>query len=214
MRKAIQMTLIVLCLVGILLCFGTIGALALAEEEVPSSEQPASEDAITQEEATAIVTKTIEDVLGKYLENSLVVKIITWLVDAGVLAALVGIYIRYRRVKNKTIEDVLKEARDKLKEAASSEFAKEMDPKIAEVVATVADLTNKLNATLQALALSQDKSAEGKIAMLNLISKAADADEETQEILDDIKENVIVEAAAVEEITDKVSDEYQEVAIF
>lgn len=214
MRKAIQMTLIILCLIGILMCFGTIGALALAEGEEPASEQPASEATITEQEATAIVTKTIEDVLGKYLENSLVVKIITWLVDAGVLAALVGIYIRYRRVKNKTIEDVLKEAREKLKEAASSEFASQMDPKVAEITATVAELTNKLNATLQALALSQDKSAEGKIAMLNLISKAADADEETQEILDDIKENVKVEAAAVEEITEKVSDEYQEVAIF
>lgn len=213
MRKTISILLITLYVIGALLCFGAIGGVALAEEEQVAQEEQ-TEEPLTEEKAQEIVVKAIEDFLGQYMQNSLVAKIITWLVDAGVLAALVGIYIRYRKVKNKTIEDVINEAKAQLKEAASTQFAGEMDPKIAEVTETVVELTKKLNATLQALALSQDKTAEGKIAMLNLISKAAEADEETQEILDDIKADIIEEAEQVEEITDKVQDDYKEVAIF
>ena len=214
MRKAISLIFIMLYVVGILLCFGAMTSVALAEEDQQVVVDEDSGETLTQAEAEQIVIESLEKFLGKYLENSLVVKIITWVIDAGVLTALVGIYIKYRRNKNKTIEDVIEECKKQLKDAASSEFAGQIDPKILEITDTVAKLTEKLNATLQALALSQDKSANGKIAMLNLISKAADADQETQEILDDIKETVEEEVAAVEEITEKVADEYQEVAIF
>lgn len=214
MRKAISLIFITLYVVGILLCFGAMAGVALAEEDQQEVVQEDNGETLTQAEAEQIVIESLEKFLGKYLENSLVVKIITWVIDAGVLTALVGVYIKYRRNKNKTIEDVIEECKKQLKDAASSEFAGQIDPKILEITETVAKLTEKLNATLQALALSQDKSANGKIAMLNLISKAADADQETQEILDDIKETVEEEVAAVEEITEKVADEYQEVAIF
>lgn len=214
MRKAISLIFIILYVVGILLCFGAMAGVALAEEDQQEVVQEDNGETLTQAEAEQIVIESLEKFLGKYLENSLVVKIITWVIDAGVLTALVGIYIKYRRNKNKTIEDVIEECKNQLKDAASSEFAGQIDPKILEITQTVAKLTEKLNATLQALALSQDKSANGKIAMLNLISKAADADQETQEILEDIKETVEEEVAAVEEITEKVADEYQEVAIF
>ena len=182
---------------------------AVAEGEVAAEPE---KEPLTEEKAREIVVKAIQDFLGQYMENSMLAKVITWLIDAGVLSALVIIYIRYRKVKNKTIEDVVNVSKEQLSSAAQSTFSdvsNEINPQIIELRIKVMEMQAKVNYMLQAFALSQDRSAQGKIAMLQLISKASDADENTKDILEEIKQEILEESKAVADVEDKVEGDYK-----
>ena len=60
---------------------------------------------------------------------------------------------------------------------------------------------------MKALALAQDKTAEGKIALLNLISENT-TQADTKEVVTEVKEQIQKEQKVEEEVKEKVANDY------
>lgn len=168
---------------------------------------------VDEEKLTEQVTKIIEDFLGNYLQESMVAQIISWLIETGVLGALVVIFLKYRKHKHTTIEDITKLAGESIKTQLGENF-KGMDANtkvmIGDVIKTVADLSEKMNVLLQAFALAQDPTSEGRIAMLKLVQGIAE-DKQVVEKIEEIKDDIVAKDEAVKEIEDKVQGEYEDI---
>ena len=94
-----------------LLCMFILPVTVLAEEPEPEPEVVEE----TEQEPTLDEFKAeVQAWMSQYMEESLVVKIITWMVDAGVLSALFVVYLKYRKYKHTTIEDLTKYLIDNL----------------------------------------------------------------------------------------------------
>lgn len=175
--------------------------------------EPAPASDITSEEVAEEVKGKISDYLNQFLTESLVVKIITWLIDIGAIGALVGIYLKYRKYRHTTLGDIEDIAKDKIGEALKEKFG-EMDgdvvEKLKEYTAQAKEIQDKIDVLLKAFALSQDKSAEGKLAMLNLLQDKTE-DKEVEEKIEEIKEEIVETQDAVNDIVDKVDGEYKDI---
>jgi hypothetical protein len=170
---------------------------------------------VDEEKLTAQVTKIIEDFLGNYLQESMVAEIISWLIETGVLGALVVIFLKYRKFRHTTIADIEKLANEKIKESLDENF-KGMDANTAKMICNameaINDLSKKFDILLQATALSQDPSSEGRIAMLQLVQGISD-DKKVVEKIEEIKDEIVAEQVAVQEVKDQVAGEYKSIDI-
>lgn len=168
---------------------------------------------VDEEKLTEKVTKIIEDFLGDYLQESLVAQIISWLIETGVLGALVVIFLKYRKYRHTTIGDIEKLAGESIKTQLGENF-KGMDANtkvmIGDVIKTIAELSEKMNVLLQAFALAQDTSSEGRIAMLKLVQGIAE-DKQVVEKIEEIKDDIVAKDEAVKEIEEKVQGEYEDI---
>lgn len=171
---------------------------------------------VDEEKLTEQVTKIIEDFLGNYLQESMVADIVTWLIDIGAMGALVGIFLKYRKYKHTTIGDMEKLVQEVVKKQMEENF-KAMDGNtakfICEAMEAINELSKKFDVVLQATALAQDPSAEGKIAMLKLVQGISD-DKKIVEKIEEIKDEIVAEQEAVKEVEEKVAGEYTEIEVF
>ena len=169
---------------------------------------------VDEEKLTQQVTQIISDFLGNYLQESFVAQIISWLVDVGALGALVAIFLKYRKYKHTTIEDITKLAGQTIKEQLGSNF-KDMDGNtaklIGEMFVAIGTLAAKMDNLIQAFALSQDKSAEGKIAMLQIVQGTTE-DKNLNNKIEEMKTEITTTEEAIQEVEEKVQGEYKDIS--
>lgn len=186
------------------------------ETPEPDSDSIKVEAEVDEEKLTEQVTQIIEDFLGQYLQESYVAQIISWLIETGVLGALVVIFLKYRKYRHTTIGDIERLANEKIKESLGENF-KGMDANtmamVGNVIKSVADLKDNMNTLLQAFALSQDPSSEGRIAMLKLVQGIAE-DKQVVEKIEEIKDEIVAQDEAVKVVEEKVQGEYKDINIF
>ena len=173
-------------------------------EEVDSNAVDSS--AVVEEEITIDEFKAgVEEYLSQYLEESWVVKIVTWLVDAGVLSALFVIYLKYSKYKHTTIEQLF----NKFKEEAGKwlENAKDdlEDSKLQEVKNALNDIIITNENIMKALVLMQDKSSEGKLALIDFLGSKT----KEEKVLKEVKHTIEEEQNEKEKINDLVKDDYK-----
>ena len=148
--------------------------------------------------------------LEQYMEESLVVKIITWLVDAGVLSALFVVYLKYRKYKHTTIEDLTKQFGDKVGIWLKENFDKLSEEQIAKITKSVEDLEKSNETIMKVLVLMQDNTAKGKAALIEYLGSKTDSEE--------VKKAATIVTATLDEqvklsnkVKAKVSGEYEEI---
>ena len=173
-------------------------------EEVDSNAVDSS--AVVEEEITIDEFKAgVEEYLSQYLEESWVVKIVTWLVDAGVLSALFVIYLKYSKYKHTTIEQLF----NKFKEEAGKwlENAKDdlEDSKLQEVKNALNDIIITNENIMKALVLMQDKSSDGKLALIDFLGSKT----KEEKVLKEVKHTIEEEQNEKEKINDLVKDDYK-----
>lgn len=173
-------------------------------EEVDSNAVDSS--AVVEEEITIDEFKAgVEEYLSQYLEESWVVKIVTWLIDAGVLSALFVIYLKYSKYKHTTIEQLF----NKFKEEAGKwlENAKDdlEDSKLQEVKNALNDIIFTNENIMKALVLMQDKSSEGKLALIEFLGTKT----KEEKVLKEVKHTIEEEQNEKEKINDLVKDDYK-----
>lgn len=173
-------------------------------EEVDSNAVDSS--AVVEEEITIDEFKAgVEEYLSQYLEESWVVKIVTWLIDAGVLSALFVIYLKYSKYKHTTIEQLF----NKFKEEAGKwlENAKDdlEDSKLQEVKNALNDIIITNENIMKALVLMQDKSSEGKLALIDFLGSKT----KEEKVLKEVKHTIEEEQNEKEKINDLVKDDYK-----
>lgn len=178
-------------------------------EDTPKVE----EKSVNEDEVSEKVSEKISEYLSSFLQESLVVKIISWLIDIGAIGALVGIYFKYRKYKNTTLGDIEKLAEEKIESAIKEKFSDlqgDVTKQLSVELKNLKTVDDKINVLLQAFALSQDKTSEGKIAMLNLLQGKVE-DQAVEEKIVEIKEDIVDAVEKVEEIVEKVEGEYTEI---
>lgn len=201
---------------GVVVAF-VVNADNTLSEYVPETDTSIKVEAeVDEEQLTEQVTQIIEDFLGQYLQETYVAQIISWLVETGALGALVVIFLKYRKYRHTTIGDIEKLVNEKIKECLGENF-KGMDANtkamIGDVIKSVGDLKDNMNTLLQAFALSQDPSSEGRIAMLKLVQGIAE-DKQVVEKIEEIKDEIVAQDEAVKVVEEKVQGEYKDINIF
>ena len=184
-------------------------------EEVPETDTDITIEAeVDEEKLTEQVTQIISDFLGDYLQESFVAQIISWLIDVGAVGAAVAIFFKYRKYKHTTIEDITKLAGQTIREQLGSNF-KDMDGNtaklIGEMFVAIGTLSAKMDNLIQAFALSQDKSAEGKIAMLQIVQGTTE-DKNLNDKIEEMKTEITTTEEAIQEVEEKVQGEYKDIS--
>ena len=187
------------------------------ENEEPPVEQPVEDNTSTEvTEDTSSVEETIDEekmtekiksFLGEHFNQQVVMSIVQWVVDSGLIGIICAVYAKYRKYKalsSKEIADaVIKECKDQIANALQ-----EMSKEELESLKSKLDKVEASNEILQkALILAQDKTVEGRIALVNLISQKSES-EEVQQVAEEVKETIVEEQAVVDKVQEQVKEDY------
>ena len=179
------------------------------EQEPETAEQeqaPEAEAEPTLDDFKAEVQAWME----QYMEESMVVKIITWLVDAGVLSALFAVYLRYRKYKHTTIEDLTKQFGDKVGGWLKENFDALSAEQIDKIKKSIEDLEKSNEIMMKVLVLMQDNTAKGKAALIEYLGSKTD-NTEVKNAVAEVGESLEAQEQANAEVKAKVAGEYEEI---
>lgn len=168
--------------------------------------QDSQEEEITEETIKA----KIEGYLANFMSESMVAKIIGWLVDAGVLGALLGIYLKYRKYKHNSLEDVVKSTKEMIDENLQKSIDSLSKEKIDKLVKSIEALEQANETIMKVLVLMQDNTSKGKVALLEYLGSKTN-NEEVKEAVKGTQEEIENALAKKEEVESKVKDEYKEI---
>ena len=213
--KKLLLLLIMLCV----LCVGTVGFASAEETPVTTGEiteePPVATGEITEETSETvpeqteeksyeeIATDIAESILSQYLPEYQVQKIISLGIGGVVIAlgfALIVIYAKYRKYKHNNLVDV--------KNTVITETEKDLAEKLTifsqEQIKPIIEQVNNL---VKIIALSQDNSANGKLALLEFISANNETAKPTSET---IKESIAETENTKKVVQEQVSGEYKD----
>lgn len=179
-----------------------------ADEEVVVEDEP--EIAEEQEPTVDDFKAEVEAWLSQYMEESMVVKIITWLVDAGVLSALFVVYLKYRKYKHTTIENLTKQFSDKIGIWLKENFDKLSAEQIDKIIKSVDDLEKSNETIMKVLVLMQDNTAKGKAALIEYLGSKTDSKEVKDAVLE-VNEALEEQEEIKTKVNEKVEGEYEEI---
>lgn len=213
--KKLLLLLIMLCV----LCVGTVGIASAEETPITTGEiteePPVATGEITEETSGTvpeqteeksyeeIATEIAESILSQYLPEYQVQKIISLGIGGVIIAlcfALLIVYAKYRKYKHNNLVDV--------KNTVITETEKDLAEKLTifsqEQIKPIIEQVNNL---VKIIALSQDNSANGKLALLEFISANNETAKPTSET---IKESIAETENTKKAVQEQVSGEYKD----
>ena len=195
---------------GKILLISTLAFSPITLEDTTVVEPPIEETTNTTEDEPLTeegFTEKIREFFEQYLSADMVANIINWAIDSGLLIALFGVYLRYRKYKSLSSEEIAKKVDDRIKQELKESFEKLSEEQLQQLIDKVNSYEDVLNTLEKALILSQDKTAEGKKALLDLISEKTNSSEVKKEA-SNVKDKVVEEQKTIDEIQEKVKDNY------
>ena len=178
--------------------------------EVASSEITSSSSELTQEEVEKTITEKIEQWASEYVSWDYVSSIINWSIDTGLLSVIALLVVKTRKYKSMTGEEIVNLLKSQLIETLTTNFKEMSEEQLKQLVLNMDKLGSDIEVMKKALVLAQDKTAEGKIALLNLIDGTTE-NKETKEAIDEQKEKIEKEEAKIEEVKSAVDGDYKEI---
>ena len=195
---------------GKILLISTLAFSPITLEDTAVVEPPIEEPTNTNEDEPLTeegFTEKIREFFEQYLSADMVANIINWAIDSGLLIALFGVYLKYRKYKSLSSEEIAKKVDDRIKQELKESFEKLSVEQLQQLIDKVNSYEDVLNTLEKALILSQDKTAEGKKALLDLISEKTNSSEVKKEA-SSVKDKVVEEQKTIDEIQEKVKDNY------
>ena len=213
--KKLLLLLIMLCV----LCVGTVGFASAEEMPVTTGEiteePPVATGEITEETSGTvpeqteeksyeeIATEIAESILSQYLPEYQVQKIISLGIGGVVIVlglALLIVYAKYRKYKHNNLVDV--------KNTVITETEKDLAEKLTIFSQEqIKPIIEQINNLVKIIALSQDNSANGKLALLEFISANNETAKATSET---IKESIEETENTKKAVQEQVSGEYKD----
>ena len=213
--KKLLLLLIMLCV----LCVGTVGFASAEESPVTTGEiteePPVATGEITEETSGTvpeqteeksyeeIATEIAESILSQYLPEYQVQKIISLGIGGVVIVlglALLIVYAKYRKYKHNNLVDV--------KNTVITETEKDLAEKLTIFSQEqIKPIIEQINNLVKIIALSQDNSANGKLALLEFISANNETAKATSET---IKESIVETENTKKAVQEQVSGEYKD----
>ena len=177
------------------------------------ADEPVEEPEVVEQEAEPTLDEFKAEVqawMSQYMEESLVVKIITWMVDAGVLSALFVVYLKYRKHKSMTIEDLLNEYKAKMGEWLKENFDKLSKEEIDKLTNAIDSLEQSNETIMKVLVLMQDNTAKGKAALIEYLGSKTD-NKEVKEAAIEVSQVLEEQEKVNAEVKEKVAGDYKEI---
>lgn len=180
--------------------------------EIVSSEitTTTSSSELTQEEVEKTIKEKIENWASEYVSWDYVSSIINWSIDTGLLSVIALLVVKTRKYKSMTGEEIVNLLKSQLIETLTTNFKEMSEEQLKQLVLNMDKLSSDIEVMKKALVLAQDKTAEGKIALLNLIDGTTE-NKETKEAIDEQKEKIEKEEAKIEEVKSAVDGDYKEI---
>lgn len=135
---------------------------------------------------------------------------IQWAINSGLLVALFGVFLKYRKYKAKSTNEI----NDEVKKVVEENLKKLSEELLKENADTILKALDKFNGDVEtikkALVLAQDKTSEGKKALLELLSE--NNSEELKEVANKVIAKIDNEKKANERIlNDFKNSEYKSI---
>lgn len=184
-------------------------------ESEPETSEPApesSEEPVVVEEETE-ESKALDEVkawLGQHLDKQMVANIITWCSEAGVLTGLLGIYIKYRKFKYKTLEDLVNLVKAEVGKYLTEAFNNLSEEKIKKLEGAVETLEQSNETMMKVLVLMQDSTKAGKVALLDFLgskTNSKEIKEAAEEVTKELEEQKVKEDA----VKEAVKEDYEKI---
>lgn len=159
-----------------------------------------------EEYTTGLVNKLksyITDFASQYLDYNTVMTIVSLALNSGLLSAIAGIYFKYRKYKATSAEEIQK----KVLEIIKDNFKDLGTEELSGLVSKLDNMEKSIEIMQKALILAQDKTAEGKKALIELLSETSTS-EEVKETATQVEEKVVEEQKVVEKVQSEVKKEY------
>lgn len=190
---------LVVCL--ILLLFMAMPVVKLAAEETEVAEVTETEETFAQK---------VKEYVAQYAGESLAIKIVGWLVDAGVLSGMFVVWLKYRKYKHNTVEEVIGAVKSEVGEYTKNTIQGLSETQIKSIIDKVGDLEGAVETIMKVLVLMQDTTPEGKVALLDYLGSKTNNTEIKEQAADE-KEKIEKQIEKEEEVRDKVADDYEEI---
>lgn len=193
------------------LCFAFSLGLYNAHAETVETEivEETEETELTKE---ALIQK-LKDKIDQNIEDGKIKDIIYLVLFSGFGTGLIGVYVKYRKYKHNTLEDVVKTVHNELAEFCTEQFNNLSVEKIAPVIEKVNELNKGIETITKVLVLMQDKTPEGRIALLEYLGvKTENADIKASVV--EIEKNIEEQNKTAQEVNSKVKEEYNEIKVF
>ena len=192
-----------------------------SEEASEPTSEPTTSEATSEEEKGNIADdgteadtydfdKFKEDVtawLSKYLEKDLVVQIISWAVDCGVLGGLFTVYLKYRKYKSKTISELVDEIKAKVTEQMGEDFKNLSAEQQEKLINSLESLKKSNELVIKALVLAQSKTTDSKLALLDLVAEN-NTSVEVKEVVADVRKEVEASQEQKDKVQEAVKSDY------
>ncbi len=183
----------------------------ITSEPVVDTSEPEpveSEPELTEEEQSAL--DEVKGWLNQHLDKQMVANIITWVSEAGVLTGLLGVYIKYRKFKYKTLEDLVNLVKSEVGKYLTENFEKLSENQIKGIVESVDNLEKSNETIMKVLVLMQDSTKAGKVALLDFLGSKTE-NKEIKEMAENAGVELEEEVKAAEEIKEKVNKDYEKI---
>lgn len=180
--------------------------------EIVSSEitTTTSSSELTQEEVEKTIKEKFENWASEYVSWDYVSSIINWSIDTGLLSVIAFLIVKTRKYKSLTGEQIVDLLKTQMVDTLKNSFKEMSEEQLKQLVLNMDKLSSDIEVMKKALVLAQDKTAEGKIALLNLINGTTE-NKETKEAIEEQKEKIEKEEAKIEEVKSAVDGEYKEI---
>ena len=201
MKKLKVILGIVLCL-ALCFCF-TLGLASASADEIPTEE-------VSEELTIDGLKEELKSYIDKNVEDENLKSIIYLVLFGGVGTALIGVYIKYRKFKHNTLEEVAKTMHNDLTEFFTEKFDNLSAEKIQPIVECIDKVDGALETVMKVLVLMQDKTPEGKVALLEFLG-AKTENQAIKESVAEVKGNIEQEQKTAQEVNSKVKEQYNEI---
>ena len=161
----------------------------------------------TQEEVEETITQKIKEYAEKYLNAEMVANVINWAINSGLIVALATIYLKYRKYKSMSSKEICEEVKKEVLIALGDEFKKLSEEQQQGILKAIDELCKEMENMKKALVISNDKTYEGKLAMLKLMEETT-KETETKEQIKKVETQVKEEQKKDEQVKETVKKDY------
>lgn len=201
-------------ILSILALFGLLFVLPHTQVKAEEIEQPETTETeeITEQDEKEIkdyVVEIADKYLGKYVDKQTLTLIINLSLTALSYIGVFVINLVYNKYKKGNTNTII-ESFKKIDGEHIQAQLKNAYEKIDTLEKLVIELKESHETMMKVFVLSQDKSAEGKVAMLDYLgshTQNSEVQEKAQELSGELEKEVEVK----QEVNEKVKDEYQEI---
>lgn len=208
--------LFILSVLALTVCFtGTIAVASAEESNIINLESETDiETVLNLEPDKEYSVDELKEIVIEYanakIKNENIKNIVTWSIEGGLLGSLLIVYIKYRKYKHNSLEDMVKSVKKVTGDFLSTKFDEYSNEMITPVKTAISNLQNGLDTVMKVLVLMQDNTPKGKVALIEFLGSKTN-NEETKKSIKKVEQNIESAENKKAEINAKVNNAYEEI---